>query len=81
MHKALHESQDRRVEALIEQLQAPHWIERAKAAMSLGRIKDPAAIDSLETHLGDAHYLVRYHVTEALRQINTSETGEERLDA
>ena len=37
MYKALHDSQYRRVEALIKQLQAPHWIERAKAAMSLGR--------------------------------------------
>ena len=78
LYKALHDSQERRVEALLKQLQAPHWIERAKAAMSLGRIKDPAAIGALETHLEDAHYLVRYHVEQALEQINTFQKLENR---
>ena len=83
MNKVLYHLQDRRVQALIKQLKETHWVERAKAAMSLGHIGDPTAIAALKVCLEDTYYLVRYHATVALRQIDSAEAikGVENLEA
>ena len=65
--------QQREIESLIMQLGDKGWMVRAKAAISLGRMGEPASVPAVISALNDENYLVRYHAADALRQIGTPE--------
>lgn len=63
--------QSKQIESLTKQLSDNNWLDRAKAAISLGRLGQPEAVPALICALGDDHYLVGYHAADALKQIAT----------
>ncbi len=71
MNRTSDNTQSNEGQRLIKQLGNTNWIDRAKAAISLGRIGEPIAVFALIDALNDDHYLVRCHAADALKQIGT----------
>ena len=71
MGSSLNNLRDKKVLSLIKQLRDNNWIDRAKAAMALGRLGEPAAVAALIDALQDSHYLVRRLPAEVLARISS----------